>query len=49
MTTEQLEREIKEELESIQRKLEELERELEKLNATVSENALSTNNIKSDI
>lgn len=49
MTTDQLEREIREELESIQNKLEELERELEKLNSTVSENALSTNNIKSDI
>ena len=49
MTTEQLAQEIREELEAIQNKLTQLEAEIEKLSDTVSENALATNNIKSDI
>ena len=49
MTTEQLAQEIREEIEAIQNKLSQLEAEIEKLNDTVSENALATNNIKSDL
>ena len=49
MTTEELEQEIRTELEAIQSKLDEIERELETLNNIVSENAQSANNIKSDM
>ena len=49
MTTEELEQEIRTELEAIQSKLDEIERELETLNNIVFENAQSANNIKSDM
>ncbi|MBQ2721317.1 MAG: hypothetical protein IJF70_00250 [Opitutales bacterium] len=49
MTNEEFEREIRDELDAIQSKLDQIEHELENLNNTVSENAQSANNIKSDI